>query len=257
MVSVKALKFLFPEKLTMLKELRLIFLLLVSFFVNGVSFAHDNSDEKDIEGLEKIIETWVKENPEKIRFVLQKLAEQEELNKNKETFELLADNFLDPTIGNPYADVIIYEFFDYNCGYCKSVYNTILKVIDRDKKVKFVLKELPILSQSSVDAAYFALASNKQNLYPEFHSRIMQYRGRITKEILFQTAESIGININKLKEDLNSNDIKLIIERNKDLAKRLNINGTPSFVIGKKIIPGAVNEEQLIKLIEEERKSNS
>jgi predicted DsbA family dithiol-disulfide isomerase len=85
----------------------------------------------------------------------------------------------------------------------------------------------------------------------------MQYRGRITEEILFETAESIGLNINKLKEDLDSNDIKLIIERNKDLAKRLNINGTPSFVIGKKIIPGAVNEEQLIKLIEEERKSNS
>ena len=257
MVSVKVLKFLLREKLIILKELIFALFLSISFFVNGLCFAHDNFDKKDIEGLEKIIETWVKENPKKIRFVLKKLAEQEELNKNKETFELLANNFLDPIIGNPSADVIIYEFFDYNCGYCKSVYNTILKVIDRDKKIKFVLKELPILSQSSVDAAYFALASNKQNLYPEFHSRIMQYRGRITKEILFQTAESIGLNINKLKEDLNSNDIKLIIERNKDLAKRLNINGTPSFIIGKKIIPGAVNEKQLIKLIEEERKSNS
>ena len=122
-----------------------------------------------------------------------------------------------------------------------------LKVVERDKKIKFVLKEFPILSQSSVDAAYFALASNKQNLYPEFHSRIMQYRGRITKEILFKTAENIGINIDKLKEDLNSNDIKLTIEKNKDLEKRLNINGTPSFVIGKKIIPGAINEEQLIQ----------
>ena len=257
MVSVKALKFLFREKLIILKELIFPLFLSISFFVNGVSFAHDNLDEKDLENIEKIIETWVKENPKKIRFVLKKLSEQEEINKNKETFELLANNFLDPVIGNPSADVIIYEFFDYNCGYCKSVFNTILKVIDRDKKIKFVLKELPILSQSSVDAAYFALASNKQNLYPEFHSRIMQYRGRITKEILFQTAESIGLNINKLKDDLNSNDIKLVIERNKDLAKRLNINGTPSFVIGKKIIPGAVNEEQLIKLIEEERKSNS
>ena len=257
MVSIKALKFLFREKLIILKELIFALFLSISFFVNGVSFAHDSFDEKDLESLEEIIETWVKENPKKIRFVLKKLAEQEELNKNKETFELLANNSLDPIIGNPSADVIIYEFFDYNCGYCKSVFNTILKVVDRDKKIKFVLKELPILSQSSVDATYFALASNKQNLYPEFHSSLMQYRGRITREVLFEIAESIGLNIKKLKEDLNSNDIKLAIERNKDLAKRLNINGTPSFVIGEKIIPGAVNEEQLIKFIEEERNNNS
>ncbi len=256
MVSIKALK-IFQTKPIFLKELMFSILIIIGFFINSISFAHDNFDEKELKILEKIIETWVKENPKKIRFVLKKLAEQEELKKNKETFELLANSSFDPIIGNPSGDVIIYEFFDYNCGYCKSVFNTILKVIDKDKKIKFVLKELPILSQSSLDAAYFALASNKQNLYPEFHSRIMQYRGQITEEILFETAESIGLNINQLKKDLNSNDIKLIIERNKDLAKRLNINGTPSFVIGKKIIPGAINEEQLIKLIEEERRSNS
>jgi len=255
-VSIKVLKFLFREKV-ILREFLFSLLIAFGFFLNGVSFAHESFDEKDLNNLEKIIEKWIKENPKKIRFVLNKLAEEEELNKNKENYELLANNFLDPVIGNPSADVIIYEFFDYNCGYCKSVFNTILKVVDRDKKIKFVLKELPILSQSSVDATYFALASNKQNLYPEFHSSLMQYRGRITREVLFEIAESIGLNIKKLKEDLNSNDIKLAIERNKDLAKRLNINGTPSFVIGEKIIPGAVNEEQLIKFIEEERNNNS
>ncbi len=257
MVSVKALKFLFREKIKFTREFLFSIFILISFFVNLASYAHDIFDENAISSLEKIIEIWVKENPKKIRSVLKNLEKEEEINKNKETYELLANNFLDPIIGNPSADVIIYEFFDYNCGYCKSVYNTMLKVVERDKKIKFVLKEFPILSQSSVDAAYFALASNKQNLYPEFHSRIMQYRGRITKEILFKTAENIGIDIDKLKEDLNSNDIKLTIEKNKDLAKRLNINGTPSFVIGKKIIPGAINEEQLIQLIEEERKNNS
>tara|TARA_B100001027_G_scaffold93008_1_gene63814 strand:- start:752 stop:1507 length:756 start_codon:yes stop_codon:yes gene_type:complete len=251
------LKFLFREKIKFTREFLFSIFILISFFVNLASYAHDIFDENAISSLEKIIEIWVKENPKKIRSVLKNLEKEEEINKNKETYELLANNFLDPIIGNPSADVIIYEFFDYNCGYCKSVYNTMLKVVERDKKIKFVLKEFPILSQSSVDAAYFALASNKQNLYPEFHSRIMQYRGRITKEILFKTAENIGIDIDKLKEDLNSNDIKLTIEKNKDLAKRLNINGTPSFVIGKKIIPGAINEEQLIQLIEEERKNNS
>ena len=257
MVSVKALKFLFRERIKFTREFLFSIFISISFFVNLASYAHDIFDENAISSLEKIIEIWVKENPKKIRSVLKNLEKEEEINKNKETYELLANNFLDPIIGNPSADVIIYEFFDYNCGYCKSVYNTMLNVVERDKKIKFVLKEFPILSQSSVDAAYFALASNKQNLYPEFHSRIMQYRGRITKEILFKTAENIGIDIDKLKEDLNSNDIKLTIEKNKDLAKRLNINGTPSFVIGKKIIPGAINEEQLIQLIEEERKNNS
>jgi hypothetical protein len=133
-VSIKALKFLFREKIMILRELLFSLLIIIGFFINGVSFAHDNFDKNDIDNFEKIIEVWVKENPKKIRFVLKKLAEQDELNRNKETFELLANDFLDPVIGNPLADVIIYEFFDYNCGYCKSVFNTILKMVDRDKK---------------------------------------------------------------------------------------------------------------------------
>ena len=93
----------------------------------------------------------------------------------------------------------------------------------------------------------------KQNLYGEFHSNVMQYRGRINKDVLLNIAKKIGLNIDKLNEDLKSDDIKFIIQKNKELAQRLNINGTPSFVIGKKVYPGALSEEQFVKLIKEER----
>ena len=234
------------------KVLYSILLLLILSF-NEIVLAHSKFDEKNVEDLETIIEIWIKENPEKIRAVLEKLSQQEKAKKNKETFELLANDYLDPSIGNSSADIVIYEFFDYNCGYCKSVFDTILKVINNDKNVRFVFKELPILSQSSIDAAYFALASQKQNLYGEFHSNLMQYRGRINKDVLLNIAKKIGLNIDKLNEDLKSDDIKFIIQKNKELAQRLNINGTPSFVIGKKVYPGALNEDQFVKLIKEER----
>ena len=233
----------------------ILLLLILSF--NEIVLAHSKFDEKNVEDLETIIEIWIKENPEKIRAVLEKLSQQEKAKKNKETFELLANDYLDPSIGNSSADIVIYEFFDYNCGYCKSVFNTVLKVTENDKNIRLVFKELPILSQSSIDAAYFALASKKQNLYGKFHSSVMQYRGRLSKEVLFNIAKNIGLDIDKLNEDLKSDDIKLTIQRNKELAQRLNISGTPSFVIGKKVFPGALTENQLLELIKELRNNDS
>ena len=237
------------------KKILFSFFIFLILFLNKNIYAHSNFDENNLEDLDKVIEIWIQENPDKIRSALEKLAQKEEARKNKETFDLLTNNFLDPSIGNPSGDIVIYEFFDYNCGYCKSVFDTILKVINSDKNVRFVFKELPILSQSSIDAAYFALASQKQNLYREFHTNVMQYRGRINKDVLLNIAKKIGLNIDKLNEDLKSDDIKFIIQKNKELAQRLNINGTPSFVIGEKVYPGALNEDQFVKLIKEERKN--
>ena len=103
----------------------------------------------------------------KVKQVLDKLLAQEEKDHNNKTFEMLSDHSMDPVMGNPEGDVIVYEFFDYNCGYCKSAFNTVIKALDYDKNTKLVLKELPILSQTSINASFFALAAKKQNLYLE------------------------------------------------------------------------------------------
>jgi len=89
----------------------------------------------DLNEIEKLIESWIEQNPDKIRFSLEKLAAKEEKDKIENNFNLLAQNSLDPFFGSPSADVIIYEFFDYNCGYCKSVLPTLLNIVKKDKNI--------------------------------------------------------------------------------------------------------------------------
>ena len=258
MVSNKILRFVKVNKILPFKK-SLIFLAL-SFFVLFQSsnvFPQNTFNESQIKDFEKIIENWIEKNPKKVKQVLDKLLAQEEIDHKNKTFEMLSNHTMDPVMGNPEGDVILYEFFDYNCGYCKSVFNTVIKTLDKDKNTKLVLKELPILSQTSINASFFALAAKKQNLYSEFHTKVMQFRGRLTDEILLEIANQVGLDIEKLKKDIQSDEIKLTIEKNKILAERLNITGTPSFVIGNTIIPGALNEEQLLKYIKKIRNENS
>ena len=112
-----------------------------------------------------------------------------------------------------------------------------MSVVNEDNGIKVVMKELPILSRTSDLAARMALAAKYQNLYLEFHMQLMETQGRLTEKKVFEIATSIGLNINKLKEDAVSEEVEKILNYNKMLATRLNISGTPAFVIGQNIIP--------------------
>ena len=102
-----------------------------------------------------------------------------------------------------------------------------------------------------------ALAAKYQNLYLEFHMQLMETQGRLTEKKVFEIATSIGLNINKLKEDAVSEEVEKILNYNKMLATRLNISGTPSFVIGQNIIPGAISRTEFIDLIKKERQKHN
>ena len=233
----------------------LFFIIFIILFLNHeVVNSHDLEDKNEIA---KLIESWIEQNPDKIRFSLEQLAAKEEREKIEKNFNLLNQNSLDPFFGNPNADIIIYEFFDYNCGYCKSVLPTLLNVVKKDKNIKLIFKEFPILSETSLEAALYALAAQKQNLYFEFHTRIMEYRGRLNNDVFIKVANDIGLNIKKLKNDLDDKKIRMDIEKNRLIAKGFNINGTPTLIIGDKIIPGAINEQRLNELIKEVRDLNS
>ena len=224
------------------------------FLCQEMIYSHSLKEQNEIE---KLIENWIKKNPDKIRYALKMLKAREEKEEKEKNFLLLSNNSLDPFFGNPNADITIYEFFDYNCGYCKSILPILLKVVEKDKNIKLVFKELPILSEMSLEAAIYALAAHNQNLYFEFHKKIMEYRGRLNDNVFAEVANSIGLDIKKLKNDLNDNNIRLAIEKNRLIAKGLDINGTPTLIIGDKIIPGAINELQLNKVIKEVRNLNS
>ncbi len=233
---------------------RFFLIFLMSLFYQETIYSHVLKDQKEFE---ELIENWIEKNPDKIRYALEMLKAREEKKEKEKNFLLLSDNSLDPFFGNPNASITIYEFFDYNCGYCKSVLPTLLNVVKKDKNIKLIFKEFPILSETSLEAALYALAAQKQNLYFEFHTRIMEYRGRLNNDIFIKVANDIGLNIERLKNDLDDKDIRMAIEKNRLIAKGFNINGTPTLIIGDKIIPGAINEQQLNELIKEIRDLNS
>ena len=229
----------------MKQKIQVLLLILTSFFLLIFpSYSH----EIKIEEIEKIIKNYLIKNPKLIKSTLEEYKKTVEINKKNNAITLL-QNIKNPGIFNNNSDITIYEFFDYNCGYCKSVVNTIMDVISEDKKVDFVFVELPILSQSSYIAATAALAAENQGLYNDFHLSLMKKKGRISEDVIFNIAEKTGLNINQLKIDMRSKEIENKLKKNRNVAKLLNLNGTPAFIIGDIIYPGALQKSNLKQMI--------
>ena len=156
----------------------------------------------------------------------------------------------DPAIGE--GETVVAEFFDYQCGYCKRMFPTVVKAMDASK-VRVVVKEFPILGPNSQLAAEYALASDRQGKYPEFHGRLMNAPGRLSPEMLDRTAQELGLDLEKLKADAKSPEVQAIIARNRQLARALKITGTPAFFVGETALRGATSEEQFMKLVADEK----
>jgi protein-disulfide isomerase len=152
-----------------------------------------------------------------------------------------------PVAGNPNGDVSVVEFFDYNCSYCRRSLPAVLKLINEDGKVRVVLKELPILSDDSLAAAKLALAANKQGKYFEMHQKLFSEPGRADKDKALRIAKELGLDIDQLQKDAENPDIKKALDESELLARKLDLEGTPMFLIGDKVIDGAPDDliEQL------------
>ena len=233
------------------KSFDIIILFIISMFLFSYS---SNSHQIKNHEIEKIIKNYIVKNPELIRSTLDNYAINLEKQKLKNTIKLLKkiDN---PGIFKKNADITIYEFFDYNCGYCKSVLKTVQETLYEDKKINFIFVEYPILSQASYTTAIAALASQNQGLYLEFHSSLMSLKGRISENEIFKTAKEIGLDIEQLKTEMNNPEIKNQLLQNHEIAKSLGLNGTPAFIIGDIIIPGVIDKDKLKKIIKNFRES--
>jgi protein-disulfide isomerase len=211
-----------------------------------------HANEINEKKIENVIENFLIKNPQLLRSILDnykdKIESEKKINAIK-SLELLKN----PGIFQEKADVTIYEFFDYNCGYCKSVVKTIMETISEDKKINFVFVEFPILSQQSYNAALAALASERQNLYNNFHLALMRVRGRVDDNQVFRTAKEIGLDIDQLKKDMERSEILEQLQKNREIAKLLNLNGTPAFIIGDVVYPGALTKENLKQIIKKVR----
>ena len=226
----------------------LIFLTFV-FSLFKQSFAHElNKDE-----INSLINNFILKNPQVIEKTLQNLN----LERSKKNFEIALNELRkipNPKLSSTNSDITIYEFFDYNCGYCKSVMQNIFNIYKKDKKVEIVFVEYPILSNSSLSAAIASLAARNQKKYFEFHSKLMKHTGKIDDKLLLSIAKDLKIDTKKLKSDYSNEKLMLMINNNREIANKLNLRGTPAFIIGNKIYPGAMSEKDIEKAIALERK---
>jgi protein-disulfide isomerase len=209
----------------------------------------------------KLIQQYIKNNPKIIieslddfqnkEKILEKKEQIKQLNLSKAMIEKDPD---DPILGNPNGRIIIVEFFDYQCGYCKRMLKILLDISQNNKNIKIILKEYPILGPVSTLAAQASLAAKKQNRYTELHAALMQFRGRLSEPVIFQIANEIGIDMALLQSDMGQPDVLNHLHRTKTLGKRLMIRGTPAFIINGFISPGALNKQQLLNLISQAQK---
>ncbi|WP_246148921.1 DsbA family protein [Skermanella pratensis] len=163
--------------------------------------------------------------------------------------EELFRNPASPVAGNPQGDVTLVEFFDYQCGYCKTVHADVRRLLESDGKLRLVYKEFPILGPASLTASRAALAAHRQGKYEALHVALMENRGQLDDDKILRIAGSVGLDMERLKRDMESPEIQEALQRNLRLASELNIRGTPAFVVGDQIIPGAVGLDRLKELV--------
>ncbi len=169
---------------------------------------------------------------------------------------LTYDSEGDGTMGNPDASFIIYEYSDYNCGYCKRLFNTLQTLISEDDDLLIVVKEFPILAKSSVLAAKAALAAEEQGRFAEYHNALMTSVGGITQDSLQSIATMVGLDLSLYNEAISSNRFDKILQRNMDAGQAIGIEGTPALLIGEQIIPGAIGLAEIKALIKAEREKS-
>ncbi|MDA9824629.1 DsbA family protein [Alphaproteobacteria bacterium] len=210
-------------------------------------------DQKDRAEMQQVVEQYIKDNPQVLRDALVSLAAREEAERVKAGVMAVRNDDGDPVMGNPNGSLTVYEFSDYNCGYCKRMFAPIMQMLAKNGDVRMVIKEFPILSQSSVTAAKAGIAAQKQGKFKSFHTEMMTYRGQINDASIMQAAGAAGLDLAQLKQDMDSPETTAIIGRTRSAAAALNINGTPGLVIGDTVIPGAISIEELQTVIDKER----
>jgi protein-disulfide isomerase len=151
-----------------------------------------------------------------------------------------------PVLGNPKGDVTLVEFFDYRCPYCRQVEPWLQTLIREDSGVRLVEKELPILGPASVYAARVALAANKQGKHTEFRNALMTKEGNmdeqsIHEDLVLQVAQSVGLDIGRMNVDMKSPEEEAEIQDTMRMAQSLGFTGTPAFIVGNELVPGATD----------------
>ncbi len=236
-------------------------LLLMGFLAAGCSESEAPKAAKvSKEEVEKLVRDYILHNPEIILKSVRDHQAKQQAEKTARAKKQLDDKHEEltrspgsPVGGNPEGDVTVVEFFDYRCGYCRKSFPALIELERTDPKVRIVFKEFPILGPQSLFAARAALAARAQGKYLALHKAMMGGRVPVSEAGIMAAAKSLGIDAEKLRKDMDDPAVAAEIRKNNQLAADLGIRGTPAFVVGKELIPGAADIARLRQLVRQAR----
>jgi len=208
----------------------------------------------DRKATEAIVRAYVLENPEIITEAIGVLQKREATQRLSAAGSKLTEPFPGAEFGNPNGDVTLVEFTDYNCGYCRSSVADVQKLIDSDSNIRVVIRELPILSATSRDAALWALAAAKQGKHKAFHDAMFS-GGRPDAQSIRAAASKAGMNLAAAEKFARSSEAMAEVESNIAIMQQVGFGGTPTFIIGDQILEGAVGLDALKAAVAKARKA--
>jgi len=219
------------------------------------------ADERDVFRAE--VRAYLLDNPEVILEAIQVLEQRQAQNEAQSDIDLVRANFADLTRdgysfvgGNPDGAITIVEFSDYRCAFCKRAFPEVRALLDANDDVRFVLKEFPILGPESTlasKAAISVLINQGPAIYEEFHDALMNHNGPINMKTLSRLLADTGGDVDLMAEHMDDDVVTQMIAKNYALATRMNISGTPSFLIGTEMLRGFAPASAMQKFIDRAR----
>ena len=227
---------------------------------SGVANAAEALSAEQQEAVKELVKSYLVENPQVVIDAIQAWKENQaalQLEQQKKALtvlnETLKEDKTTPFLGNEKARSIVVEFSDYNCPYCKRTYPGIRELLAADADIKIIMMEFPVLGPMSEYAAKAALAAHIQGKYAAFHEGMMDTGTRLDEEGVLGVAQKVGLDMVRLNKDMNSPEVTKQLESNAQMARMLGISGTPAFVIGDQLVPGAISKDKLKALVEQNR----
>ena len=223
----------------------------------------EDMSQPEREAFRAEIRSYLMDNPEVIMEAVAVLEQRQAQAQAQNDVELIKANaqsiFNDGHSwvgGNPDGDITLVEFMDYKCGYCKRAFPEVNDLLEFDGNIKLIVKELPILGEQSMLASRFAIAAQKAlgaEAYEQIHNALMVYNGDITQTALNRMAEGFGLDAAAIEAQMDSDAVNTVIAENRALAQRLNISGTPSFVMNDQMLRGYLPLDEMQRVAAEIR----
>jgi protein-disulfide isomerase len=219
----------------------------------------DLSNYLQISDLDKNLKEFIQNNPKFIIDVLRKYQdeqnkiEQEKISQQNNS-NIINLNLFDNSmiVGNKNATKIIYEFVDYNCGYCLKFHQQVLSVLNEDQNTKLIIMQMPILGESSITFSKIAVAASFQNKFEEVHNYLYSSDRKSKMADILGDLFLMNIDIAQLEKDMNSEEVSKVILSHEQFVNDFKFNGTPAIIIGETIIPGYIEKDKIIEILENE-----